>query len=69
MWLEKVLPFGNAPEFTINSTSALELWQFRVLTYNSEGGSGECPTAQARSESDGTCKSNIAIQNNIDTIS
>ncbi|XP_046841633.1 contactin-6-like isoform X2 [Xenia sp. Carnegie-2017] len=53
IWQQEVLPVGSAPEFTINNTAPSELWEFRVLTYNSEGTSGECPTTQAQSGKDG----------------
>jgi contactin 2 len=53
-WNEKTIPYGNKPMFTIANTSASELWDVQIQTYNDEGTGPQCPVAQARSGKEGT---------------
>ncbi|CAB3990725.1 contactin-4-like isoform X1 [Paramuricea clavata] len=48
-WNEKTIPYGNEPMFTIANTSASELWDVQIQSYNDEGTGPQCPVVQAQS--------------------
>ena len=52
-WSEETILPGKKPQFTIYNTSANELWDVQVQSYNDEGTGPECPTAQAQSGNEG----------------